>query len=100
MDDMDTMDGMDGMALIACRPAAAASCLYAARALRTRLSTTRARVDVSAAARRSIDRGERRVIHFFDEVMVRRVEAGWITRIADPAHVFININYLDDLEKF
>jgi molybdopterin-guanine dinucleotide biosynthesis protein A len=52
------------------------------------------------AARRSIDRGERRVVHFFDDVMVRRVEAGWITRIADPARVFININYLDDLEKF
>jgi len=35
-----------------------------------------------------------------DEVVVRRVEAGWITPIADPARVFININYIDDLEKF
>ncbi|HSV95598.1 MAG TPA: molybdenum cofactor guanylyltransferase [Spirochaetota bacterium] len=52
------------------------------------------------AARRSIGRGERRVVSFFGEVMVRRVEAGWISRMADPSRVFININHPDDLEKF
>ncbi len=49
---------------------------------------------------RCIERGERRVISFFDEVTVRRVESAWIREIADPARVFININYLEDLEKF
>lgn len=48
----------------------------------------------------SIQRGERRVVSFFEEVAVRRVESAWIKEIADPARVFININYLDDLEKF
>jgi len=52
------------------------------------------------AVRRSIERGERRVVSFFDEVAVRRVEGSWIKEIADPARVFININYLDALEKF
>jgi molybdopterin-guanine dinucleotide biosynthesis protein A len=52
------------------------------------------------AVLKAIDRGERRVVSFFDKVRVRRVEAGWIKPIADPARVFFNINYLDDLEKF
>jgi len=51
--------------------------------------------------RHSIERrlaaGDRRVVGFFDDVRVVRVDAGTVARWGDPSVIFMNVNSPDDL---
>jgi molybdopterin-guanine dinucleotide biosynthesis protein A len=46
---------------------------------------------------RRLDQGDRRVIGFYDDVRVARLDAAAVSRHGDPAILFMNINTPDDL---
>jgi molybdopterin-guanine dinucleotide biosynthesis protein A len=50
-----------------------------------------------AAIERRLDAGDRRVIAFYDDVDLRRMDAAAVARLGDPAHLFMNVNTPDDL---
>lgn len=52
-----------------------------------------------APVERAIALGDRRIISFFGEVDVRRIDEEEIGRHADARLIFRNINYLEDIEK-
>lgn len=45
-----------------------------------------------------IDHDDRRIIHFFDSVSVRKITGDEIRRFCDPEKTFRNINYIEDLD--
>ncbi|HDP79937.1 MAG TPA: molybdenum cofactor guanylyltransferase [Spirochaetes bacterium] len=49
------------------------------------------------AVKKTLDAGRRRIVSFFDEVDVRKVEEEEILRYAEPGMVFGNINTMEDL---
>jgi molybdopterin-guanine dinucleotide biosynthesis protein A len=50
-----------------------------------------------AAIERRLDAGDRRVIAFYDDVDVRRLDAAAVARLGDPARLFMNVNTPEDL---
>lgn len=50
-----------------------------------------------AAIEASLDRGDRRVVSFFDALRVTRLPAAEVARFGDPARLFMNVNTPDDL---
>ena len=51
-----------------------------------------------AAIERQLDRGDLRVVGFYDDVRVVRLGAADVARFGDPARIFLNVNTPDDLE--
>jgi molybdopterin-guanine dinucleotide biosynthesis protein A len=51
----------------------------------------------AAPIERRLDQGDRRVIGFYDDVRVARLDAAAVRRHGDPALLFMNINSPDDL---
>jgi molybdopterin-guanine dinucleotide biosynthesis protein A len=51
------------------------------------------------AIERRLDAGDRRVISFYDDVRVARLDAASVARFGDPALLFLNINAPDDLAR-
>lgn len=51
------------------------------------------------AIERALDRDDRRVIAFFDEVRVARLEEDAVRAYGDPARLFLNVNTPDELER-
>ena len=49
------------------------------------------------AISRALDRGDRRVVAFFDEVQVARLPADEVERFGDPARMFLNVNTAEEL---
>lgn len=45
-----------------------------------------------AAIERALDRGDRRVVSFFDDIRVARLPAEEVARFGDPARLFLNVN--------
>ncbi|MFN8570698.1 MAG: molybdenum cofactor guanylyltransferase [Gemmatimonadaceae bacterium] len=45
----------------------------------------------------ALERGDRRVVAFFDDVPVARLAADAVARFGDPMHIFMNINSPEDL---
>jgi molybdopterin-guanine dinucleotide biosynthesis protein A len=50
-----------------------------------------------APIERRLDAGDRRVIAFYDDVELRRLEAAAVQRLGDPSRLFMNVNTPDDL---
>jgi molybdenum cofactor guanylyltransferase len=50
-----------------------------------------------AAIERRLDAGDRRVIAFYDDVDLRRLDAPSVARFGDPKRLFMNVNTPDDL---
>lgn len=50
-----------------------------------------------AAIERRLDAGDRRVIAFYDDVRVARLEAAAVRRFGDPERLFMNVNSPDEL---
>jgi molybdopterin-guanine dinucleotide biosynthesis protein A len=50
-----------------------------------------------AAIERRLDAGDRRVIAFYEDVRVDRMDAATVARFGDPARIFLNVNTPDDL---
>jgi len=51
------------------------------------------------AIERALDRDDRRVIGFFDEVRVARLGAAAVRAFGDPERLFLNVNAPDDLRR-
>lgn len=51
------------------------------------------------AIERALDRDDRRVIGFFDEVRVARLDAAAVRAFGDPERLFLNVNAPDDLRR-
>ena len=51
-----------------------------------------------APIERRLDTGDLRVVGFYDDVRVARLEAAEVARFGDPARIFLNVNTPDDLE--
>ena len=51
------------------------------------------------AVERALDRGERRVVAFFDEVKVERIPLEDVRRHGDPAVLFLNVNTPEERER-
>ena len=49
------------------------------------------------AIERRLDEDDRRVVGFFEDVRVVRVEAGIVARFGDPSIIFMNVNTPDEL---
>ena len=49
------------------------------------------------AIERRLDAGDRRVVSFFDDVRVSRLDAAAVSQWGDPARMFFNVNSPDDL---
>lgn len=49
------------------------------------------------AIERAVARDDRRVVAFFDEVRVTRMNAEDVARVGDPEHIFMNVNTPEDL---
>ncbi|HET6681853.1 MAG TPA: molybdenum cofactor guanylyltransferase [Gemmatimonadaceae bacterium] len=49
------------------------------------------------AIERALERDDRRVVGFFGDVRVTRLDAGTVRRLGDPAFLFLNVNAPDDL---
>ncbi len=47
--------------------------------------------------KKTIDRGEKKIIAFFNEVSVRAIHEEEIQYYGDPEKIFINVNYLEDI---
>lgn len=45
-----------------------------------------------ASIERALDRGERHIVSFFDDVRVATLPLGTVERFGDPARVFLNVN--------
>ncbi|MCX7678541.1 MAG: molybdenum cofactor guanylyltransferase [Spirochaetes bacterium] len=52
----------------------------------------------AVAIRTAIGRGEKRIVSFFGEVRVRTVREEEIRAFDDPAKIFFNVNYPDDIQ--
>lgn len=52
-----------------------------------------------AAIERALDRDDRRVIGFFDEVRVARLATDAVQRFGDPARLFLNVNTPGELDR-
>jgi molybdopterin-guanine dinucleotide biosynthesis protein A len=49
------------------------------------------------AIERRLDADDRRVVGFFDDVRVARLDAAMVARFGDPAVIFMNVNSPDEL---
>jgi molybdopterin-guanine dinucleotide biosynthesis protein A len=47
---------------------------------------------------RRLDAGDLRVVGFYDDVRVARLDAAEVARFGDPTRIFLNVNTPDDLE--
>lgn len=56
-------------------------------------------VDCRAAIERAIERGDRAIISFFDEVRVRRLPPETVRRFGDSERLFWNVNTPEDRER-
>ena len=52
-----------------------------------------------AAIERRLDAGDRRVVSFFEDVRVARLDASEVSQWGDPARIFFNVNRPDDLPR-
>jgi len=52
----------------------------------------------TAPIRRRLDAGDRRMVGFFDDVRVARLDCDTVHRFGDPSRMFLNLNRPQDLE--